>query len=213
MKLHNYVRSSASFRVRIAMALKGLSWDHVAVHLARGDHLQPGFRQRVADPLVPMLELDDGERLTQSLAIIEYLEEVFPAPPLLPPDALGRARVRALSLSVACEIHPLNNLRVLKYLLKDMGVSDADKTRWYAHWVRQGLEAFERQLAQRPADRFCHGDVPTMADCLLVPQLFNARRFNVPFDHLARVSAVFDACMQLEAFIQTQPNACPDAED
>jgi maleylacetoacetate isomerase/maleylpyruvate isomerase len=212
MKLHNYFRSSASYRVRIALALKGLNWDYVAVHLAKGEHQLSGFRELVADPLVPVLELDEGVRLTQSLAIMEYLEEVFPLPPLLPPDPIGRARVRALALSVACEIHPLNNLRVLKYLVKEMGVTEGDKTRWYAHWVRQGLEAFERQLMQGPEGQFCHGDQPTMADCLLVPQLFNAQRFEVPLDGLPRTMAVMDACMQLDAFSRTQPSACPDAE-
>jgi maleylacetoacetate isomerase/maleylpyruvate isomerase len=212
MKLYNYFRSSASYRVRIALALKGLSYEYVGIHLARGEHRQPEFSQLVTDPLVPMLELDDGDRLTQSMAIIEYLEEVHPQPPLLPADALGRARVRALSQSVACEIHPLNNLRVLKYLVKDMGVDEAHKNRWYAHWVRQGLESFEQQLSRGPDGRFCHGDAPTMADCLLVPQLFNAQRFEVPLDGLTRVQAVWEACMALAAFSQTQPSACPDVE-
>jgi maleylacetoacetate isomerase/maleylpyruvate isomerase len=212
MKLYHYFRSSASYRVRIALAHKGLTWEHVPVNLLRGEQLQPDYAGLVADPVVPLLVLDSGQSLTQSVAIIEYLEEVYPLPPLLPSDALGRARVRALAQSVACEIHPLNNLRVLKYLVSDMGVSAADKTRWYAHWVRQGLEAFERQLSTGPAGVFCHGDTPTLADCLLVPQIFNAQRFNVPLNGLVRVQAVFDACMQLDAFSQTQPDACPDAQ-
>jgi maleylacetoacetate isomerase len=212
MKLYNYFRSSASYRVRIALAHKGLTYEHVPVNLLRGEQLQPGYTGLVADPVVPLLVLDSGESLTQSMAIIEYLEEVHPLPPLLPPDALGRARVRALAQSVACEIHPLNNLRVLKYLVNEMGVSDADKTRWYAHWVRQGLEAVERHLSTGPAGVFCHGDAPTLADCLLVPQIFNAQRFNVPMEGLVRVQAAFDACMQLDAFSQTQPSACPDAQ-
>ena len=212
MKLYNYFRSSASYRVRIALALKGLPYDYVGVHLARGDHHLPEYAQLAADPLVPLLELDEGERLTQSMAIIEYLDEVHPRPALLPADALGRARVRALAQSVACEIHPLNNLRVLKYLVKEMGVNEAHKTRWYAHWVRQGLEAFEQQLVTGPSGRYCHGDTPTMADCLLVPQIFNAKRFDVPLDGLPKLNAVFDECMQLDAFNLTQPSACPDAE-
>ena len=213
MKLYNYFRSSASYRVRIALALKGLPYDYVGVHLARGDHRLPEYTRMVSDPLVPMLELDDGERLTQSMAILEYLEEIHPDPPLLPADALGRARVRAMMQSIACEIHPLNNLRVLKYLVKEMGVDESHKNRWYTHWVRQGLEAFEQQLRIAAlGGRFCHGDTPTMADCLLVPQLFNARRFNVPLDGLPLVQAVWDACMALDAFSQTQPSACPDAE-
>lgn len=213
MKLYNYFRSSASYRVRIALALKGLPWDYVSVHLAKGEHRQPAFSELVADPLVPMLELDDGTRLSQSMAIIEYLDEAYPTPPLLPPDVLGRTRVRALAQSIACEIHPLNNLRVLKYLVKEMGLDEAHKNRWYAHWVRQGLESFEQQLASAPSGRYCHGDLPGMADCLLVPQLFNAQRFQVPLDGLERVQRVWDACMALDAFSQTQPSACPDAED
>ncbi len=212
MKLYNYFRSSASYRVRIALALKSLTYEHIAVNLLRAEHLEPGYAGSTADALVPMLLLDDGQALTQSMAIIEYLDEVHPEPPLLPPDALGRARVRALAQSVACEIHPLNNLRVLKYLVNDMGVSEPDKSRWYAHWVRQGLEAFERQLQARSGDVYCHGSAPTMADCLLVPQIFNAQRFSVSLDGLERVQSVFDACMRLDAFSRTQPSACPDAQ-
>jgi maleylacetoacetate isomerase/maleylpyruvate isomerase len=125
---------------------------------------------------------------------------------------LERARVRALSLAVACEIHPLNNLRVLKYLVRDMGLSEEQKNKWYAHWVRQGLEAFDQQLAHGPAGRFCHGDTPGMADCVLIPQVFNAQRFNVSLAGLERVQGVFEACMALDAFQRTQPSACPDAE-
>lgn len=209
MKLHNYFRSSASFRVRIALALKGLAYTYVPVHLARGDHQQAAFANLVGDPLVPMLEVD-GLRLTQSMAIIEYLDETRPLPPLLPPDAAGRARVRALAQSVACEIHPLNNLRVLKYLSKELQVSEDAKNTWYRHWVRQGLEGFERQLAQAPATPFCHGHTPTLADCLLVPQIFNGQRFDVNFDGLPRTMAVFEACMALPAFQQAQPSQCPD---
>lgn len=209
MKLHNYFRSSASFRVRIALALKGLAYTYVPVHLARGDHQQAAFANLVGDPLVPMLEVD-GLRLTQSMAIIEYLDETRPLPPLLPPDAVGRARVRALAQSVACEIHPLNNLRVLKYLSKELQVSEDAKNTWYRHWVRQGLEGFERQLAQAPATPFCHGHTPTLADCLLVPQIFNGQRFDVNFDGLPRTMAVFEACMALPAFQQAQPSQCPD---
>ena len=209
MKLHNYFRSSASFRVRIALALKGLAYTYVPVHLARGDHQQAAFANLVGDPLVPMLEVD-GLRLTQSMAIIEYLDETRPLPPLLPPDAVGRARVRALAQSVACEIHPLNNLRVLKYLSKELQVNEDAKNTWYRHWVRQGLEGFERQLVQAPATPFCHGHTPTLADCLLVPQIFNGQRFDVNFDGLPRTMAVFEACMALPAFQQAQPSQCPD---
>jgi maleylacetoacetate isomerase len=212
MKLYNYFRSSASFRVRIALALKGLPYEYVPVHLAKGEHQQSAYADVAADQLVPVLELDDGTRLSQSMAIIEYLDETHPATALLPADALGRARVRALAQSIACEIHPVNNLRILKYLSKELKVDEDTKNTWYRHWVRTGLEAFERQLAQQPASTYCFGDTPTLADCCLVPQIFNGRRFNTPLDGLPRTMAAFNACMALPAFAQAQPSACPDAE-
>lgn len=212
MKLYNYFRSSASFRVRIALAIKGISYEYLPVHIAKGEHRQAAFSDLSLEGLVPLLELDDGTRLTQSMAIIEYLEDMQPAPALLPADPLGRARVRALSQIVACEIHPINNLRVLKYLTKELKVEEEAKNTWYRHWVRDGLEAFERQLAAGPASLYCHGDTPTMADCCLVPQIFNAQRFKTPLDGLPKTMAVFDACMSLPAFQTAQPSACPDAE-
>lgn len=212
MKLYNYFRSSASFRVRIALNLKGLAYDYVPVHLPKGEHRQQAYAAVSADQLVPMLETDAGERLSQSMAIIEYLDETHPEPPLLPADAPGRARVRALAQSIACEIHPLNNLRVLRYLVRDMGVSDEAKNNWYRHWVRTGLEAFERQLTSLPAATYCWGETPTLADCCLVPQIFNGKRFDVNFDGLPRTMAAFEACMKLDAFQKAQPSACPDNE-
>ena len=211
MKLYNYFRSSASFRVRIALQLKGLSYEYVPVHIARGDHKLPAYAGISADQLVPALETD-GHILSQSMAIIEYLDETHPQPPLLPADPLGRARVRALAQSIACEIHPLNNLRVLKYLVRDLKVDEEAKNTWYRHWVREGLEAFERQLAQGPLSTYCHGNTPTLADCCLVPQIFNGQRFKVNFDGLPRTMAAFEACMKLEAFQRAQPSACPDNE-
>lgn len=211
MRLYNYFRSSASFRVRIALALKQLPYEYVAVHLARGDHRLAAYADLAADGLVPLLE-DGAIRLSQSMAIIEYLDETHPASALLPSDALARARVRALAQSIACEIHPLNNLRVLKYLARELKLEEDAKTRWYRHWVRQGLESFERQLAQHSASRFCWGDTPTLADCCLVPQIFNGQRFDCDFTALPRTMAVFDACMQLAAFQSAQPSACPDYE-
>ena len=211
MKLHNYFRSSASFRVRIALNLKGLPFDYVPVHIARGDHKLPAYAGIAADQLVPALETD-GHVLSQSMAIMEYLDETHPHPPLLPADALGRARVRALAQSIACEIHPLNNLRVLKYLVRELKLDEEAKNTWYRHWVREGMEAFERQLAQGPASTYCYGNTPTMADCCLVPQIFNGQRFKVNFDGLPRTMAAFDACMKLEAFQRAQPSACPDNE-
>lgn len=210
MKLHNYFRSSASFRVRIALHLKGLSYDYVPVHLVKGEQQSAAFGALSAEHLVPVLELGDGRRLTQSMAIIEYLDETHPEPPLLPADAAGRARVRALAQVIACEVHPLNNLRVLKYLVHELKADDDAKTAWYRHWVRLGLQAYEAHLAERPG-RFSHGDAPTLADCCLVPQIFNAQRFDCDLTGLTRVMGVFDACMALEAFRKAQPSACPDA--
>jgi maleylacetoacetate isomerase len=211
MKLYNYFRSSASFRVRIALHLKGLPFDYIPVHLAKGEHKLPAYAAVSADGLVPLL--DDGEhQLSQSMAIIEYLDETHPTPPLMPTDAYGRARVRALAQSIACEIHPINNLRVLKYLTHTLKVDEETKNTWYRHWVRQGLESFERQLAQGEPGTYCYGHTPTLADCCLVPQIFNARRFDTPLDGLPRTMGVFDACMQLDAFQKAQPSACPDKE-
>jgi maleylacetoacetate isomerase len=211
MKLYNFFRSSASFRVRIALALKGLAYDYLPVHLARNEQFEPPYAGLAATRLVPLLE-DGDARIAQSLAIIEYLDETHPQPPLLPADALGRARVRALALDVACEIHPLNNLRVLRYLVNDLGVGEDAKNAWYRHWVEGGLAAVERQLAGHPATgRFCHGDTPTLADCTLVPQIFNARRFDCRLDDVPTVMRVFDECMKLPAFDGAQPSRCPDA--
>jgi maleylacetoacetate isomerase/maleylpyruvate isomerase len=211
MQLYNYFRSSASYRVRIALALKGLEYDYVAVNLPANEQMAESYAAVSASRLVPLLK--DGDRLlTQSLAIVEYLEETHPEPPLLPKDPLGRARVRALALDVACEIHPLNNLRVLRYLVHDLKVGEDDKNRWYRHWVETGLAAIERQLADRPdTGRFCHGDTPTLADITLVPQIHNALRFECRLDHVPTVMRIFEHCMTLDAFAKTQPSACPDA--
>ena len=221
MKLYNYYRSSASFRVRIVLELKGLPYDYVPVNLLVGEQRQPSFRGIAADGMVPVLE-DGAHHLSQSMAIMEYVDEIHPTPPLLPPDALGRAQVRALAQSIACEVHPLNNLRVLKYLVGPLQQDEAAKLNWYRHWAREGLEAFERQLQALDADRgfagaagarpsrFCFGDTPTLADCVLVPQIFNAQRFEVCLDNLPRTVAVFAACMRHPAFLAAQPSACPD---
>ncbi len=209
MELYNYYRSSASFRVRIALALKGLDYVYKPVHLAKNEQFSESYAAVSAARLVPLLK--DGETtVTQSLAICEYLDETHPEPPLLPRDAAGRARVRALALDVACEIHPLNNLRVLRYLVHDLKVAEDDKNRWYRHWVETGLEVVERQLAAQPS-RFCHGEVPTLADVCLVPQIFNARRFEARLDHVPNVMRVFEACMAVPAFERARPEHCPDA--
>jgi len=215
MKLYSYFRSSASFRVRIALALKGLAYDYVPVHLLKGGGQQFAAEFKAMNPaaLVPVLQDDDGNALTQSLAIIEYLDETHPNPPLLPADAAGRARVRALALSIACEIHPLNNLRVLGHLIKTLGVSEEQKNAWYRHWVETGLETVEAMLAgDARTGMYCHGDVPTMADVLLVPQIFNAQRFNCRLDHVPTVMRIHQQCLGLSAFATSVPTEQPDAE-
>jgi maleylacetoacetate isomerase/maleylpyruvate isomerase len=209
VELYNYFRSSASYRVRIALALKGLEYDYRAVNLPSKQHLQESYAAVSATRLVPLLH--DGENfVSQSLAIIEYLDETHPQPPLLPKDPLARARVRALALDIACEIHPLNNLRVLRYLVGPLKVSEDDKNRWYRHWVETGLEVVERQLTAQPG-KYCHGNAPGLADCVLVPQIFNAQRFDCRLDHVPQVMRVHEACMKLDAFEKTRPEACPDA--
>ena len=213
MKLYDYFRSSAAYRVRIALNLKGLDPEHAFIHLRKDVQREAAYLSLNPQGLVPTLTTDDGQVLTQSLAIIEYLDETHPQPPLLPVGAAARARVRAIALEVACDIHPLNNLRVLKYLKHTLHVSDADKDIWYRHWVHEGLAALETQLARDSATgRFCHGDAPTLADVVLVPQMANAHRFDVdvsPFTTLNRIEA---ACLALPAFARAEPSRQPDAE-
>ncbi|RZJ10156.1 MAG: maleylacetoacetate isomerase [Rubrivivax sp.] len=210
MKLHNYFRSSASWRVRIGLALKGLGYDYVSIHLQKNEQFGEGFAAHQASQLVPALELDDGRWLSQSLAILEYLEEVHPEPPLLPRDAGARAQVRALAQDIACDIHPINNLRVLRYLKGSMGHSQDDIDRWYRHWVATGLAVVEQRLS-KTAGVFCFGDTPGLADCLLVPQVYNAQRFECPLHAYPTVQRVNAACLALQAFASTHPDACPDA--
>jgi maleylacetoacetate isomerase/maleylpyruvate isomerase len=212
MKLYNYFRSSASFRVRIALELKGLAYEYEPVHLLKKENLQEGYKAIAPTGLVPALVMDDGTVLEQSMAIIEFLDETHPEPPLLPRDALARAQVRALAQLVACEIHPLNNTRVLRYLAHDLKVDDGTKATWYRHWVREGLEAYERELSRLPDSKYSFGSTPTLADCLLVPQIFNARRFDTNLDGLTLTMKAFDNCMQHPAFQQAQPSNCPDSE-
>ena len=212
MELYSYFRSSASYRVRIALALKGLAYDYRPVQIVRNEQFAAPFDAIAPGHLVPVLKEGD-DVLSQSLAIIEYLDETHPTPSLLPGDARSRARIRALALDIACEIHPLNNLRVLRYLVNELKVSEDDKNRWYRHWVETGLEVVERQIVNAGAEgRYCHGDTPTLADVTLVPQIFNARRFECRLDHAPTVMKVFDACMQHPAFVAAQPSACPDAD-
>jgi maleylacetoacetate isomerase/maleylpyruvate isomerase len=211
VKLYTYFRSSAAFRVRIALNLKGLAYDPIFIHLAKGEHRKPEYSGVYPQGLLPTL-IDDGEALSQSLAIMEYLDETHPEPPLLPKDALGRARVRSLSLLVACEIHPLNNLRTLQYLKRHLGQNEEQINSWYRHWVADGLLKLEADLSKAGTGRFCHGERPTMADCCLVPQIFNAKRYNSDLTAFPTVMRVFDACMKLEAFERAQPAKQPDAE-
>jgi maleylacetoacetate isomerase len=211
VKLYGYFRSSAAFRVRIALNLKGLAYEPEFVHLARGEHRQPEYGALNPQGLVPALE-DDGKLLTQSLAIIEYLEERQPSPPLLPKDLFGRARVRSLALLIACEIHPLNNLRALQYLVNEFGHSEQDRDKWYQHWIHDGMAKLEGDLARDRRGRFCHGDAPTMADCCLVPQVFNAQRYKCDLSHAPTVLEIFEECMKLDAFQRAQPSRQPDAE-
>lgn len=213
MKLYTYFRSSAAYRVRIALNLKGLPYEAVPVHLVRhgGEQLTDDYRAVNPSALVPSLQ-DDDATITQSMAIIEYLEETHPAVPLLPSAPLERARVRTLAQMIACDIHPLDNLRVLRYLVRALGVSDDAKNDWYRHWILEGFAAFEEQLARAPAARFCHGDAPTIADCFLVPQVYNAQRFGIDLAPYPRIAAINDACAQLPAFIAAHPAQQPDAE-
>ena len=213
MKLYTYFRSSAAFRVRIALNLKGLGYEPRFVHLAKGDHRQPDYLKVNAQGLVPTLVLDDGTRLNQSLAIIEYLEEKHPHTPLLPKDALGKARVRSLSYLVAAEIHPLNNLRVLQHLKRALGQNQEQIDTWYRYWIADGLAKLEAELAAgKSSGRFCHQDQPTMADCCLVPQIFNAQRYHSDLSAYPTTMRVFEQCMKLEPFDRAQPSKQPDAE-
>ncbi len=211
MKLYTFFRSSAAFRVRIAMNLKGLGYEPQSVHLPKNEQRADGFLAVNPQGLVPVLE-DGGRSLTQSLAIIEYLEETRPEPPLLPADSAGRARVRALALAIACDIHPLNNLRVLRYLKKSLGHGDGEINAWYRHWIALGFEAVEAMLAAPETGTYCHGEQPGLADVCLVPQVFNARRYDCDLSAYPAVVRVHDACMALPAFRAAAPENQPDAE-
>lgn len=213
MELFTYFRSSAAYRVRIALNLKGLQADYRYVHLVKdgGQQHKPEYLKLNPQGLVPAL-VDNGQVLTQSLAIIEYLDETHPEPPLMPKDTVGRARVRALAQVVACDIHPVNNQRILKYLEKEFGVDEIGRKKWYRHWVIEGFAALEKLLARNPATgRYCHGDQPTLADLCLVPQVFNARRFEVDMKPFPTITRIDDECLKLDAFFTAAPEQQADA--
>jgi len=211
MILYDYWRSSAAYRVRIALNLKGLQAEHRFVHLRRGEQRAPAYRELNPQALVPTLVVAE-RRIAQSLAIIEYLEERHPLPPLLPAGAEDRAWVRAIALAIACDIHPLDNLRVLQYLENTLKVDAPTRDAWYAHWIREGFDAIEAQLASRPTARYCFGDEPTLADVCLVPQVANARRVKLDMAPYPRIAAVNDACLAHPAFDAARPEKQPDAE-
>jgi maleylpyruvate isomerase len=211
MILHDYFRSSAAFRVRIALNLKGLEAERRFVHLRKGEQRAPGYLALNPQGLIPMLTVGD-ERFTQSLAIIEYLDETHPEPPLLPASSADRAFVRSVALTIACDIHPLNNLRVLLHLRDAFAASQPARDDWYRHWIREGFGALEPQLASRATGRHCLGDAPTLADICLVPQVFNAQRLDIPLDPWPRIAAIHGACLALPAFANAVPDKQPDAE-
>jgi maleylacetoacetate isomerase len=212
MKLYGYFRSSAAFRVRIALNLKQLDYENAFIHLRRNDQTKPEFLGVNPQGLVPALEIGE-ERLIQSLAIVEYLDETHPEPPLLPRDAAGRARVRALAAIVACDIHPLNNLRVLRYLHGPLGHDEKAIEHWYNHWITSGFDAFERLLADdKHTGKFCHGDTPGLADIALVPQVYNAHRYKLDLTVYPTIMRVYQNCKALDAFAAADPDRQPDRE-
>ena len=212
MKLYGYFRSSAAYRVRIALNLKSIAVEHVPIHLLKdgGQQHEAIYLARNPQGIVPSLELDDGTTLTQSLAIIEYLDQLQLEPRLVPTNPVLAAKVRAVALAIACEIHPLNNQRVLNYLKGPLGRSQEEADHWYRHWLLEGgLEPVEQML---PGDRFCFGDQPTLADCCLIPQLFNARRYKINYDHLPKITRAEGSCATLSAFMDAEPSRQPDAQ-
>ncbi|HJQ60953.1 MAG TPA: maleylacetoacetate isomerase [Vineibacter sp.] len=213
MKLYGYFRSSAAFRVRIALNLKGVKPELAFIHLRRDEQTAPAYTRINPQQIIPALVLDDGTAFGQSLAILEYLEETHPEPPILPKDPAGRARVRSLAMIPACEIHPIQNLRVLNYIGANYGQDEAGRQAWGRHWIDVGFTAYEASVAGHPkTGRFSHGDSPTVADMCLVPQVFNARRFGNDLSKYPTLMRIFDTCMALPAFDQAQPSKQPDAE-
>ena len=210
MILYEYFRSSAAFRVRIALNLKGLQAERRYIHLANGEQRTPAYRAVNPQGLVPYL-IDGDFALGQSLAIIEYLDETHPAPPLLPDNPRDRAFVRSLAQLIACDIHPLNNTRVLSYLTDELKLDEAARNRWYCHWIREGFLALEKILAQRATQsRFCFGETPTLADVCLIPQVANANRFKCALDAFPLITGIYRQAMVLPAFAAADPTRQPD---
>jgi maleylacetoacetate isomerase len=211
MTLHGYYRSSASFRVRIALNWKGLPYETISHHLRKGEQLKPEYLAVNPQGFVPTL-VEGGRTLVQSMAIMEWLEDTHPTPPLLPADADGRARVRALAEVIACDIHPIDNLRVLRYLRHELAQDEESVQRWYNHWIAEGFRAFEELLTRGGTGKFCHGDAPSLADVCLVPQVYNSRNFKLDLSPYPTLSRVYEACMDVPAFADAMPERQPDAE-
>ncbi len=214
ISLYNYFRSSASYRVRIALNLKGLSFDYIPIHLTKngGEQFNETYKRLNPYQLVPLL-VDGNRQINQSLAIMEYLDETYPDPALLPSNPVDKAYVRALSMDIACEIHPLNNLRVLKYLTGQFGISEEDKNKWIHHWIELGFAALEKELTESTKrGSYCYGDTPTLADCCLIPQIHNARRFKLDMTYYPTLCAIEESCLKLDSFNSADPNHQPDSE-
>lgn len=210
LALYGYYRSSAAYRLRIALNLKGLGYENIPVSLLSGDHRSEDYLKLNPQGLVPALT-DGGQTFCQSMAILEYLEEVYPEVPLLPADAAGRARVRQIANIIACDIHPLNNLRVLKYLTGPLGGSKEARDEWYRHWIMIGFEALEKILQDGKTGSYCHGDSPGFADVLLIPQMYNARRFKTPLEAFPTLVRIEELCNSTDAFVRALPENQPDA--
>lgn len=210
MKLYSYFRSSAAYRVRIALNLKKLSYETKPVHLVKNEQLLESYKAINPSQLVPTL-IDDAHTFSQSISILEYLEEQYPTQPLLPKDVIERAKVRAFAQSIACDIHPINNLRVLKYLQNDLSLNDEQKKYWYQHWIVEGFKSLEAQL-QHSNGQFCFGSQPTFADCCLIPQVYNAKRFKVDLSPFPKIESIYQYCLTIPAFLYAVPEQQPDWE-
>lgn len=214
MKLYTYFRSSSSYRVRIALNLKRVDYEAAFIHLRKGDQFGADYVKVNPQQQVPTLITDDGDALVQSPAILEWIDETWPDPPLLPGDPLGRQRVRAIAALIGCDIHPIDNLRVLKYVTEELGATQDQLQAWFNHWVELGFDALEKMLDGDPeTGRYCHGDSPTLADVYLAPQVFNSQRFKLPLDPYPNIKRIYDNCMALDAFHEASPPEQPDWEN